>query len=1095
MIGQKFGHYRIIEEIGAGGMGVVYRAHDERLDRTVAIKVLAPGLLEGEAALKRFRREALALARINHPNIATLYDVGSENGTDYLVMEDIPGISLEERIRGNPLPVAEVISLALQICEGLAAAHERGIVHRDLKPGNMRLTPDGRLKILDFGLAERAAGASQSGVTVTATKVQETSGTIPYMAPEQLQGQPADLRSDLWAVGAVLYEFSCGRRPFTGSVPTAIAADIIHKQPEMPRDLRPEISVGLERIILKCLEKKPSDRYVSARAVLQDLRELSSSASSTPLPPGVRSETETVPIRIRRDPPSTTRQHVAYAGIAVLVLGLAIAGWLVIRFEKSKPATSNERRSVAVLGFRNLTGRPADQWMSTALSEMLTTELAAGEQLRTVPGEDVTRARLDLNIPESESLSESTLAQLRKRLGSDLIVMGSYFDMNGQVRVDIRLQDASGVGTIANFSETGTERNFLEIVSRMGSSVRARCGIRDLTPTQSANLRASLPANSEAARLYAEGLERMREFDPAAAREKFEAMVKADPNNALAHSALSSAWSQLGFDSKAVAEARKAFDLSQNLSREERLAIEGAYEVADKKWDKAIEAYRALFDFFPDNLEYGLALSDSQVSGGKAKDALATVSRMRQGISPKANRSGDNPLIDLAEARAAAALSDYQHAQAAASRAAEAAARQGARLERAQALLQQCSAFQVLGQLEDAKRAGQQAREIFAESHYARGQARSLTCIAIVLDNQGDLLSAQQMHEAALGLAQGIGARIEIAGALINLGNVLSERGKLEESNAKYQAAVAVATEIDDRADELRAQSNIGNNLMTLGQFRSAQKQLEDSLAIAHAIGDQQGAVESLINLGAISYALGDLSKSDQQLQEALKLSRSLGFRSDCAYALSALGDVALAQDNLTVAESDYSESLQIGKELDQKDVVAAGQLAMAALALERGDPASAENIARDVVQKTHALNNSEQEMPARNLLAKTLVEQGKLDAADTELKASAQLPVRSETSKLFWSLTAGELLGREGKKSDAGRVLLQAQGRAKAMEYVPGEYQARLALIEARIPDHGHITAEIRGLVEDANKRGFQLLARKAGGAGRRAGPAAAVH
>ena len=1095
MIGQKFGHYRIIEQIGAGGMGVVYRAHDERLDRTVAIKVLAPGLLEGEAALKRFRREALALARINHPNIATLYDIGSENGADYLVMEDIPGISLEERIRGNPLPVAEVISLALQICEGLAAAHDRGIVHRDLKPGNMRLTPDGRLKILDFGLAERAAGPSQSGATVTATQVQETSGTIPYMAPEQLQGQPADLRSDLWAVGAVLYEFSCGRRPFTGSVPTAIAADIIHKQPETPRDLRPEISVGLERIILKCLEKKPSDRYVSARAVLQDLRELSSSASSTPSAPGARSETETVPIKIRRPLPSTTRQRVAYAGIAALVLVLAIVGWLVIRFEESKGGTRNVRRSVAVLGFRNLTGRPADQWMSTALSEMLTTELAAGEQLRTVPGEDVTRARLDLNIPESESLSESTLAQLRKRLGSDLVVVGSYFDMNGQVRVDIRLQDASGVGTIANFSETGTEQNFLEIVSRMGSSVRARCGIRDLTPTQSANLRASLPANSEAARLYAEGLERMREFDPAAAREKFEAMVKADPSNALAHSALSSAWSQLGFDSKAVAEAKKAFDLSQNLSREEKLAIEGAYEVADKKWDKAIEAYRALFDFFPDNLEYGLALSDSQVSGGKAKDALDTVRRMRQGTSPKANRNSDNPLIDLAEARAAAALSDYQHAQAAASRAAGAAARQGARLERAQALLQQCSAFQVLGQLEDAKRAGQEAREIFADSHYARGQARSLTCIAIVLDNQGDLLSAQQMHEAALALAQGIGARIEIAGALINLGNVLSERGRLEESNAKYQAAVAVSIEIDDRADQLRAQSNLGNNLMTLGQFRSAQKQLEDSLAIAHAIGDQQGAVESLINLGAISYALGGLSKSEQELNEALKLSRSLGFRADCAFALSALGDVALAQDNLSAAESDYSESLQIGKELDQKDVVAAGQLAMAALALERGDSVSAENMARDVVQKANALDNSEQEMAARNLLAKTLVEQGKLDAADTELKAGAQLPVRSETSKLFWSITAGELLAREGKKSDAARVLLQAQVRAKAMEYVPGEYQVRLALIEAGIPERSRITPETRALVEDASKRGFQLLARKAGGAGRRAGPAVAAH
>jgi serine/threonine protein kinase/tetratricopeptide (TPR) repeat protein/TolB-like protein len=298
MIGQKFSHYRIIEEIGSGGMGVVYRAYDERLDRTVAIKVLPPGLLAGDAAKKRFRREALALARINHPNIATLYDAGSENDTDYLVMEDIPGITLEQRIQTGSPPVGEVLTLAIQICEGLSAAHDRGIIHRDLKPGNMRLTPDGRLKILDFGLAERAAGPSQAGATVTATQAQETSGTIPYMAPEQLQGKPADLRSDLWAVGAVLYELSSGRRPFPGSVSTAIAADIIHKEPATPRYLRPEIPVGLERVILKCLEKNPSSRYVSTRAVLQDLKELSTGTSLSRLasPPSSASETPSMEI-------------------------------------------------------------------------------------------------------------------------------------------------------------------------------------------------------------------------------------------------------------------------------------------------------------------------------------------------------------------------------------------------------------------------------------------------------------------------------------------------------------------------------------------------------------------------------------------------------------------------------------------------------------------------------------------------------------------------------------------------------------------------------------------------------------------------------
>jgi tetratricopeptide (TPR) repeat protein len=783
-----------------------------------------------------------------------------------------------------------------------------------------------------------------------------------------------------------------------------------------------------------------------------------------------------IPKKLQR---ATTRRRSAYAAIVALVLGVAVAFWVLMYFGKIGPGKA--RKSIAVLGFRNLTGAPNDEWMSTALSEQLTTELAAGEQLRALPGEDVVRAKLDLNLSETATLSESTLAQLRKRLGSDLVVMGSFYDRDGQVRVDVRLQDTSG-GATASFSESGAEAQYLDIVSRLGSSLRVHCGIRDLTPAQSANLRATLPANPEAARLYAQGLERMREFDPAAAREKFEAMIAADPSNAVAHSALSTAWAQLGYDSKAADEAKKAFDLSGNLSREDRLAIEGAHYVADKQWDKAIEAYRTLFGFFSDNVEYGLALADAQVSGSKAQDALATVVKMREQSSQKAKSDSDDPGVDLAEARAAAALSDYRRSQAAAGRATEAAARQGARLERGQALLQQCWAFRNLGQLQDATRAGQEAKEIFAGRRYARGEARSLTCMADVLETEGDLATAQQMHEAALSLAQGIGARIEIAGALNNLGNVLSEQGKLEESNSRYREAVSVATEIGDRADELKAQSNIGNNLTILGEFRKARKTLEGSLAIARTIGNQQGAVESLINLGTVSYFLGDLGKSEQQLEEALSSSRTLGLRSDSSIALYALGDLMVAEDNLKAAEDNYGESLEIGKQVGEKDTVAYCQSAIAALALERGDLVSAETTARQVAQETHALGNSEREMAARNLLARALTLQGKLDAADTELKSASRLPTRDETLKLNWSIAYGQLLARQGKKSDATRILLQAQARAKAMEYVPGQLQARLALVEIQIgAPNQNPNREVHALIQYAARLHFRLLARKA--------------
>src|SRR5437870_8238152 len=274
LVGQTFGHYRILEQIGAGGMGVVYRAHDEQLERDVAVKVLPVGTLADEAARKRFRKEALALAKLNHPNIATIFEFGTHNSTDYLVTEYISGQTLDDKFAAGTLSEKELVGLGIQLAQGLSAAHEHGIVHRDLKPANLRLTSDGRLKILDFGLAQLMPHASEVGMTATLTQSQEVTGTLPYMAPEQLRGGVADARTDIWAAGAVLYEMATAHRPFQEKLPSALAADIIHKVPAPPRKVRSELSAKLEAVILKCLEKEPAKRYSSAHELQSDLERL-----------------------------------------------------------------------------------------------------------------------------------------------------------------------------------------------------------------------------------------------------------------------------------------------------------------------------------------------------------------------------------------------------------------------------------------------------------------------------------------------------------------------------------------------------------------------------------------------------------------------------------------------------------------------------------------------------------------------------------------------------------------------------------------------------------------------------------------------------
>jgi serine/threonine protein kinase len=279
MVGQILKHYRILEQIGAGGMGVVYRAHDEELDRDVAIKVLPPGTVADDSAGRRFRKEALSLARLNHPNVATVHEFSSDRGVDFLVTEYIPGLSLDAKIGGCPLPAREVMSLGIQLAHGLAAAHQQNLVHRDLKPANLRITPDGRLKILDFGLAHLVTPEGDQGMTATMTSSQEITGTLPYMAPEQLRGEPTDVSSDIWSTGVVLYELATGRLPFHRSNGPLLINSILNEEPEPPRKLNGRISPGLENVILKALVKSPRHRYQSVRELGIDLERLTTGMS------------------------------------------------------------------------------------------------------------------------------------------------------------------------------------------------------------------------------------------------------------------------------------------------------------------------------------------------------------------------------------------------------------------------------------------------------------------------------------------------------------------------------------------------------------------------------------------------------------------------------------------------------------------------------------------------------------------------------------------------------------------------------------------------------------------------------------------------
>jgi eukaryotic-like serine/threonine-protein kinase len=1069
LIQQTLSHFRVLEEIGAGGMGVVYRAHDEHLDRDVALKVLPPGMLADDSARRRFHREALAIARLNHPNVGAVYEFGGHEGVDFLVMELVSGQALDAKLRLGPLPIDEVIRLGIQLADGLEAAHAEGIIHRDLKPGNLRLTTSGRLKILDFGLA-RMQQESDSAPTMTAPHSSEASGTIPYMAPEQLRANVADERSDVYSAGVVLYEMATGKRPFGDATGPQLITAILEARPSPPRSRNHVVPAALESIILKALDKNPDRRYQSARELRVDLERLSDGLA----PVAHRAGAWRRPAAIGA---------VVLAVAALVALNVGGARDRLLRRPPAAPAAAapiTARRSLAVLGFRNLSGRADEAWMSTALSEMLTTEMAAGEQLRTVPGEDVARMKLDLALGDADSFGKETLTRIRNHLGSDLVILGSYLVVKGaggRIRLDLRLQDTVAGETVASASATGAESELIDLIARSGVELRQKLGIGLASGTRMADARSSLPSTPEAARLYSEGLAKLRVFEALQARDLLERAVAADPAHAPAHSALAAALSALGYDARAQEQARQAVDRSSGLSREERLSIEGRYRELSRDWPKAIDIYRGLAGFFPDSVEYGLHLAAVLVSAGQAREALAAIDNLRR-LPPPA---GDDARIDLAEARAAGVLGDFRRDLDAAQRAAAKGQAQGARLVVAQAKSAEGFALERLGRLDEATRAFAQAQDLFSAAGDRLGAAVALQMSGTVLLDKADFAGAQRTYDAALAVFRQLGAQQRIAATLNNIGNVLYDQVRLDDAKRHYEEVLRIDREIGDRAGAAGALGNLANVLDTMGDLAGARTMQEQGLAAFREVGDKRGTASTLNNFGNLLMELGDLAAARQRYDESLAITRETGYKRGQAYSKFGLAEVLAAQGQLDEARATAEEGLAMRTELRDENNAAWSRVQLASIAIEQRRPDHAEPLARDAVAAFERLKGAESGAVANAWLSAALLEQGKTGdaAAAAERAASLARGGASRGPRFDAAMASARVLSTTGKAPDAVTKLESTIAEAKRYGYLAYELQARLVLgrIEMRSGSAG-AAARLAALERDARAKGFVLVA-----------------
>ena len=705
-----------------------------------------------------------------------------------------------------------------------------------------------------------------------------------------------------------------GELPWSGPNPLTTAIKRLQEAPPPPHVHAPDIPGWWERTILRCLERRPEDRFSSAGEVAQALAP-PAPRPSTPRPAQPRAAPLTQPVAPmpKADPAAgRTRRLSALLAMVVLVsLGLMLFNAL----RGDRPREVVPRRTVAVLGFEDLAGSPESAWIATAFAELMRTELGRGEGLRVVPGNTVSRTQTELG-DGIDQLDAEGAARLRQLLASDFAVLGSYLSLpSGELRVDLRLEDLALGQTVVQLSENGDETTLFDMAGTLGQGVRDALGVG----ATGDDPMAALPQDTEAARLYSEALEELRNSHPKEAREKLQRAAAREADNPLIHVALSSAWEAEGFHGQAVEAARRAFEFSSQLPQEDRLVVEGRLREAEGDWQAAAEIYSKLWDLFPDDLEYGLRLAAAETAARRPDGALDAIATLRYLPAPLS----EDPRIDLAEAEAAGLAGDLEGQLAAAQRGVERARGLGANLLEARAKIAASQALRFLGRGTEAEVEAGDALRLYSNLNNPAGTALARTTLANTLVDRGEFDTASEHYRKAIEGLRRLGDQAGTVSALNNLAVVKKRQGELERARQLYQETLDIYQRLGDDQGTANANNNLGVLLVEWDRLDEARQRLTDALRVWETSGDRSGIAFGLANAGALQRLLGDLEESRRLHERALEMRQQLGQKPGEAASLADLGLVLIDLGDLATAESLLNQSIDICRDLGDRFLLA----------------------------------------------------------------------------------------------------------------------------------------------------------------------------